>query len=61
MQRLSLAYDGSTAAADHGQGWKELEAKLEIMEGQRKEEERGAYRGCTADCEWAEEERTPQL
>ena len=32
----------TTAAADHGQGWKELEAKLEIMEGQRKEEERGA-------------------
>ena len=30
--------------------------------GQAKDEERGAYRGCTADCEWAgEAEKAPQL
>jgi len=30
--------------------------------GQAKDEERGAYRGCTADCEWAGEvEKAPQL
>ena len=29
--------------------------------GQKKEEERGAYRGCTADCEWGKEEELPHL
>ena len=30
--------------------------------GQAKDEERGAYRGCTADCEWSGEvEKAPQL
>ena len=31
------------------------------FDGQRKKEERGAFRGCTADCEWVQEENVPQL